>query len=528
MQQEGISTMTADKKLEPYLLELRSAIDNEAWNEATSILRLNWTEMVASHLEDFRSVLLAFPMSEVEADPLLRAAREMFIGYGTSGRLISELPADPSALAEMARRPDVIERLAIGTVQASLLRFAGDMASGADTAERLEQAALVAASTNPDVVAAALPVFRLQWAITCQLAGRREESNTLFRRAHSGAEAVDLAFVVRNSAGSLALNAALAGQLGDARKWIGKWEATPPSEGRLEKMIRVTGRVAQALILLENLDVDSATEDLDVLIDEVRDRDEMWAYILFARCQCFLLSGEPQRGIDLIDRFAPTYNRWRTTDSEAESLLTSVEVDLLCALGRGNAAQIVLHQHSGEHPLLSVAQARLALLAGDPETALTESARVSAGGGLDLRALVDSLLIEAVACLQMGRGDDAIATWCRATSLAESVGTVRPLAMLPHSALNMLTEAGATLPNRWHEYAHPTRVLPDTVQFVELTDRERVVLSALAEGLSGPETAAKLFVSQNTVKTQTQSLFRKLAVHNKTDAIRTAVALRLL
>ncbi|WP_430334187.1 LuxR C-terminal-related transcriptional regulator [Rhodococcus sp. ACT016] len=520
--------MTADKSSERYLVAVRSAIDNEAWDEATSILRLNWTEMVASHLEDFRSVLLAFPMSVVEADPLLRAAREMFIGHGTSGRFTSGLSTDPNDLAEMARRPDVIETLAIGTVQASLLRFAGDMASGADFAERLEQAALVAGSVQPDVVAAALPVLRLQWAITCQLAGRRRGANTVFQRAYSGAEAVGLGFVARNSAGSLALNCALAGQLGDAREWIGKWEATQPSEGRLEKMIRVTGLVAKALISLENLDVDSAAADLDVLIDELRDRDEMWAYILFARCQCFLLSGEPQRGIDLIDRFAPTFNRWRTPDSEAGSLLTSVEVDLLCALGRGNVAQMVLRRHSGEHPLLSVARARLALLTGDPETALAEATRVSTGGSLDLRARVDGLLIAAVACLQVGRPDDAIATWRRATALAESVGTVRPLAMVPPGALNVLTEAGATLPHRWNEYAHATQVLPDTVPVVALSDRELVVLSALAEGLSGAETAAKLFVSQNTVKTQVQSLFRKLAVHNKTDAVRAAMALRLL
>lgn len=52
-----------------------------------------------------------------------------------------------------------------------------------------------------------------------------------------------------------------------------------------------------------------------------------------------------------------------------------------------------------------------------------------------------------------------------------------------------------------------------------ITSRELEILAAIAEGLSTREIAAKLFVSENTVKTHSSRLFEKLHAKRRTQAV---------
>ena len=63
---------------------------------------------------------------------------------------------------------------------------------------------------------------------------------------------------------------------------------------------------------------------------------------------------------------------------------------------------------------------------------------------------------------------------------------------------------------------------------MELTEREQKVLSLLALGMGSAAMADKLYVSVNTVKTQLRTLYKKLDVHNRNEAITRARQLRLL
>lgn len=72
------------------------------------------------------------------------------------------------------------------------------------------------------------------------------------------------------------------------------------------------------------------------------------------------------------------------------------------------------------------------------------------------------------------------------------------------------------------------RCFPETIELVALSDREQSVLEQLARGVRLQEIAALLFVSQNTVKTHTRHLYRKLSVGSRDDAVARARALGLL
>lgn len=81
------------------------------------------------------------------------------------------------------------------------------------------------------------------------------------------------------------------------------------------------------------------------------------------------------------------------------------------------------------------------------------------------------------------------------------------------SAADGTTNEAASLP---HELLEP------------LSDREQVVLRYLPTLMSNPEIAGELFVSVNTVKTHLKSIYRKLGVSHRRDAVRRARELRLI
>ena len=60
-----------------------------------------------------------------------------------------------------------------------------------------------------------------------------------------------------------------------------------------------------------------------------------------------------------------------------------------------------------------------------------------------------------------------------------------------------------------------------------LSEREMDVLRALHSDMSGPEIAASLFVSLNTLRTHSKNIYSKLGVNTRRAALRRAAELGL-
>ena len=149
----------------------------------------------------------------------------------------------------------------------------------------------------------------------------------------------------------------------------------------------------------------------------------------------------------------------------------------------------------------------------------------------------EAAVLGAVAAAERRRDTFALERITAAVELAQPIGVVRPFvtagARVPmllnryqhvvgaHSAFvrNLLAACGAVS-------AAPAAHSPGTAE--QLTERELVVLRYLPTMFKTAEIASDLFVSVNTVKTHQQSIYRKLGVSTRRDAVDRARALELL
>ena len=66
------------------------------------------------------------------------------------------------------------------------------------------------------------------------------------------------------------------------------------------------------------------------------------------------------------------------------------------------------------------------------------------------------------------------------------------------------------------------------VESLGITPRELEILQLIADGLSNKEIAARVFVSENTVKTHSSRVFDKLGARRRTQAVQLGKELRLI
>ncbi|MFV9427583.1 LuxR C-terminal-related transcriptional regulator [Rhodococcus aetherivorans] len=500
------------------------AVEAGDWETAVAIVEESWARMVDSSFDVLVKVLRQIPDQELGDHPSVQAGRALFTQMLDEHSILhASLPTDPDELAELGKTPGAAQAVYVATVQTLTLRVSGEFGEAARLTLLLRPLVHSILEHRPDDLGPQLPLLRVQWAITLQLAGYLTESTTVFRRAYRGAYAANIAFVIQNAAGSSALNWAVTGDNPRAREWLRTESNAEPTEGRWGEMVKVGGRVASTLVHLDSLELDRAVGYLDEL-GVPRVSEELWGFVAYGRAYYNLATGNAYDGLTELHRLIASHHDLFDRGAFSRILLGAAEIDLQLALGNGNLARALAEESPQNHPMLVVTNARVELFTGHPDVALKKLKRVPWTECGFPRAHLEALLVEASAHLDLDEKDAAVRSWQRARTLAEALGNRRAFTTLPEGVAGRLAELGGPIgPDE-----AIGSVFTEPVTHVELSRRETDVLELLALGSTHADIAKKLFVSHNTIKTQLRSIYRKLGVHTRVEAIGRARDLRLL
>ena len=147
-----------------------------------------------------------------------------------------------------------------------------------------------------------------------------------------------------------------------------------------------------------------------------------------------------------------------------------------------------------------------------------------------------------------GRSEQAAQTLRQALAVAEPEGYVRifvdegtPMRLLLRACRSRGTDLNGPLsdyvdrllsacdqPPAVMSAQTSVRDLAGRLPVEPLSDRELEVLRLMAEGLSNPDIARRLFLSPNTLKAHAQNIYSKLDVHNRMEAVNKAREIGLL
>ncbi len=219
--------------------------------------------------------------------------------------------------------------------------------------------------------------------------------------------------------------------------------------------------------------------------------------------------------------------------------VAAAQVLLLLHQGHLAAAAHLAHLHD-----LPLSQARVHLAQRDTSAALAVllpwRRQVEAKGWADERLKV--MVLQAVALQAHGDKDKAVHLLCDALALAKPAGFIRlfvdeglPMAHLLSAAeaLGMLPDYTgkllAILKAEEQKRAHTSSLPPPAQRMFEpLSPRELEVLHLMAAGLSNQEMCERLFLALSTVKGHNRTIFGKLAVQRRTEAVARARELGLV
>jgi LuxR family maltose regulon positive regulatory protein len=173
--------------------------------------------------------------------------------------------------------------------------------------------------------------------------------------------------------------------------------------------------------------------------------------------------------------------------------------------------------------------ARIWIAQGDIDQSLQllHSLIADAEGMGRTRSMIEILTLQSLAYEQQGNTEEALTNIRHVLSLAEPGGFIRifvdegkPMStLLRHAASRgIFTHYVSRLLSAFSDSGHFS--LATSQPLIDpLSERELEVLRLIAQGLSNHEIATELFVAVSTVKTHVKSIYRKLNVGNRFEAI---------
>jgi LuxR family maltose regulon positive regulatory protein len=503
-----------------YLAALRLAVEAEDYSRASDVVLHGGFSLLRSR--GAAAILERVPPRHVARLPFLAVVLGLAANArGERLRAVQLLTLALAASRAGRGRQRVAERIGLALVESTILRITGRAADSVAAARRMLALLDEAAPIDLEELGTQEGAYRHQGALSLFRAGRLLEARAVAERA--GVSPHALAAGSPDTLGLASLVAVIDAARGDmpaARRMLSAIDAAPfPPELR-DRYLGSLAHLAQGISALEGGDPDSALEHAQVF----RGAENLEHGMLFAalRAAAELWRGAPELGLRTLEQREESDRTRARLSAQDRRVLAAGRVLLHAALGQTGPARSALREFDRTDPLGIVLQATLLVQQKAPELTIARLSALPPDAGPRLQASAE-LLTAAAALL---RGDETLAAASVRRFLATSAvhGLTTPVLLVPADQREALWRfAGTVDPDAVAALGRLPAPLPGSVARVALTPREEEVLRQLRETSSVPEIADRLSVSANTVKTQVRTLYRKLEVSNRDEALRVAV-----
>lgn len=494
------------------------------WVQVISILEEHSrTLLFANTYAELYEALHRIPLEKVATSPIVVGLRDLWLRV--PDRMLDDataLPQSPDALARLGRSPQARTFLEAGYLLIMAIGRRGLVDRARDYGARLLQIVDAARASQPHEVLELFPSLQLHVGILHLIGGDYTAGLSSLWRAYERADDNPRPYIRADAASKTALAYAMIGDHQRTAVWLQRYEAAPLQSPQFEARIRCTANAAELLMAVDQVDLSAAQEAHAMLLAADTYSEELfWAYLAYAETQYALLIGTPEDMLEHLARVESHYERWTGNGAISGPLLAAAKADLLTALGRANAAKNILEGPHTAHPLLQVGKARLALVTGQPSTALRYAADSAWMLSATTRQRIDMQLIQAVAAVRTGDHGLAQTALRRATDAARHSGTLRPFRTVPEADLQ---QVAASVPGAQELLDEAGRVeigepYATAIPLITLTPRESEILTRLTTPLSIQQIAISMRLSYNTVKVHVRGLYAKLSVSSREDAV---------
>jgi LuxR family maltose regulon positive regulatory protein len=335
----------------------------------------------------------------------------------------------------------------------------------------------------------------------------------------------------------LALRDALMDEAAAARRHAQEAISLATSRASADGRHTAAAHLALAFAALSDMRLDEAEQHLERAASSRGRLRRRGFDLLLAHAEAELhgTRGRHHEGLRALDRFELSASAGAPTPYE-RAALGCLRARLHAAVGDLDAAQRELDAVAGERWLMvDVVRARLLLADGEPDAA-AEALEGATEPAILARTHVERAVLRAVALDQVNKPDRAAAVLEDALELAEPSGhrwafltAGGRVEELLRDRIRRGTSHRAFVGDLLDSFATPDRARRRMTALLEpLTRREEAILRYLPTSLSNSEMAAELFISSNTIKTHLRSIYRKLDVERRGEAVARARELCLL
>lgn len=515
---------------------LTFAIRAKNYGLATQIITTLFITSPESYMSDLLAQQLrTIPVKGLRNHPIL--AFTLGLAYSNNPLMAESATRLLEAAADSLLKPSLDQspgnRFIVHTMRAVALRQVGRYEESADVAQiALFNLGIVSAETREGMHGYIVLALR---HLGCSLfqAGRLEETIPVINWAVAAATSQPAMNYTLSCAAGIH---AFMGSTASAQHALDMTEAAAWPRNHDESYLNVLGTAGKAMVLVDASQY-AAAEQLLARSEYFCSGTEFWPFTTTALMYARLAMGQGLREAQRLDTLLSPAGRSLGVQNAGigDNLGTAAMHNMLAILwlsaGQpGRAAAILLGYLPGHH---QVAPARmlLQLLTGKAAEAASEYSASVLAHGNNPRTRAALHLLGAVASLRLGSDANALRLLRKAAIVHQATGVRTHLLLVPAEdrgpLLQLAESSGDSEIVEMLSIEVPTS-LSNMHLPAELSPREKVVLRQLVHHSSIDEIAGALFVSNNTIKTQLRSIYRKLHAGSRDEAIAKALELELL